>query len=378
MPRVAAPARLRHPRLAAERVEARPSRCQISSSGRSRTLSNDEPGQRVRGVARQHEAVGRDDDEAAPPAVHARFRELGVVVRASRTAPPSARAAAGAPRGRPRARGRAARGVGRSARRLASAQPRYCVLASSSRSAPSDSASAMNSGTRSRLSRWSTTLSVSGRPSSLTAARDLQLALEGAERRRCGPTPARVTSCTDTCTLSRPAALSRASRSRVQRDAAGDQVGVEVERRARPPPAPRDRRRTSGSPPVRFELHDAERLRLARRPAASPRCRARRAWRASRAGSSSRRSAAGSGRSARRPACTGAAAVASSPSLRDQPALGHAREERQHLALDRAPRGCARVLRGQLRRRSRRRVCSPVHSCTTSAAVAFSTSPRSG
>ena len=104
--------------------------------------------------------------------------------------------------------------VGRSARRLTRAQPRYCVLASSRRSAWSDSASAMISGTRSRFSRWSTTLSVRASPSSLT--RRATSILRSKDRRPAMRSDSGArTSCTDTCTLSRPRARSPASRSRV-------------------------------------------------------------------------------------------------------------------------------------------------------------------
>ena len=143
---------------------------QIVASERSRTLSKLQRRDAAGLVAGQRGAVGRDDEVAARPAVHAGARAIGVVVGAHEQHLDAAAQPLRARRRRSRARRRPAARDGSSASRLTSAQPRYCVLASSSRSAPRRSASATNSAVRAMLPRWSTTLSVSGRPSARAAA----------------------------------------------------------------------------------------------------------------------------------------------------------------------------------------------------------------
>ena len=249
---------------------------------------------------------------------------------------------------RSRARSSCSR-VGRSASRLTSAQPRYCVLASSSRSAPSDSASAMISGTRSRLlavehhverERQAELLAPSGPPPA--CARRTSQPGDAVRRRRArrpAPTAAR-------CRGRRRS--SRSSRSRVQRDAAGDQVGVELAARAPPRPAPRDRRARSGSPPVRLTCTHAERLRLARstrsQSAVSSASRVARAVERVRAVAAAQRAAVGQLGDQR----VGPRRSSVIASLRMQPALGQ-RAAGTPAPRARPPRAAARAyLRGQL------------------------------
>ena len=101
------------------------------------------------------------------------------------------------------------------------------MLASSSRSAPMRSASATNSAMRAMLPRWSTTLSVSGSRSARAAAAISSLASRPS-RPAIQAAPAGSTSCTESCTLSSPAAASRRQALAVGGDAAGDQVDVEL------------------------------------------------------------------------------------------------------------------------------------------------------
>ena len=136
-----------HPVLAAEGAEAG---AVVPDVG-ERAVADVLPGGRERRdlaglVAGQRDAVGGDDQVAARPPVHAGARAIGVVVGAHEedlhlAAQPLARRERD-----PRAPRRPPRATASSASRLASAQPRYCVLASSRRAAPSRSASATNSG----------------------------------------------------------------------------------------------------------------------------------------------------------------------------------------------------------------------------------------
>ena len=187
------------------------SRSRSSASERARTFS----GRRQRGdlqrlVAGQRHAVGRDDDVAARPAVHAGARAIGVVVGAHEedldlAAQPLARGE------RDRARLVEAARDGSSASRLASAQPRYCVLASSSRSAPIRSASATNSRDARDVAAVEDDVERERQPERARRRRRPQLGLEavapGDPGRACGSL-----SCTESCRLSSPAAASRARR----------------------------------------------------------------------------------------------------------------------------------------------------------------------
>src|SRR5439155_1140220 len=104
--------------------------------------------------------------------------------------------------------------VGSRTRRFTRAQPTYCVLASSRRSAASASASATISSTCPRFSRCNTTLSVSGNPSSLTQRATWSFRSKTrapATRSELGA----ATSWMETCTLSSPRERKRARRSRV-------------------------------------------------------------------------------------------------------------------------------------------------------------------
>ena len=212
VPLVAGPARLRHPGVAA----IRPQRGRVAPDRRQRPRPDGlegEPGDAARLVARQHHAVGRDDDVAPRPAVHARARAIRVVVGAHEQDLDLAAQPLGGG-GRDGARlFDVARARGSSASRFASAQPRYCVFASSSRSAPIRSASATNSLTRAMLPRWITTFSVSGRPSARTAAATSSLPSRSS-RPAIHAAPCASTSWIESCTLSRPAAASPASRAR--------------------------------------------------------------------------------------------------------------------------------------------------------------------
>ena len=81
VPLVAGPARRRHPVVAAERAQ----RGRIVPDVAERPVADvleRQAGDARRLVARQHDAVGRDDDVAARPAVHAGARAIGVVVGA--------------------------------------------------------------------------------------------------------------------------------------------------------------------------------------------------------------------------------------------------------------------------------------------------------
>ena len=195
--------------------------------------------------------------------------------------------------------------AGSSASRFASAQPRYCVFASSSRSAPIRSASATNSLTRAMLPRWITTFSVSGRPSARDGGGDLQLAFE-----IVAPRDPRGAVRVDV--LDRELHAVEAGRRQlgepgaVGGNAAGDQIDVELLRvrrrdQRRPGPAAPAARRPSGSPAAR-PAPPRPRTR-----AATPRCPARRRAARDPADSSSTRTRAGSGTSAPRPACRAAA-----------------------------------------------------------------------
>ena len=222
------------------------------------------------------------------------------------------------------------------------------MLASSRRSAPIDSASAMRSATWSRFSRWSTTFSVSGSPSAFTQPATSQLPVERPEPGDRGRTPARVVSWIESCTLSSPSSRRSREPLAAQRDAAGDQVRVQVER-----PRARDElleivaheRLAAGQ----IHLDDAELLGLAAGRGATPSVSSSASMpRVVERVRAVRRSAAGSGRSARRSACTGGARASRAGSdgaavpwrltaRPDQPAVGQGREERQHLALHDAP-----------------------------------------
>src|SRR5438132_2737781 len=76
---LAAPARLRHPGLAAKGHQAGRGRPQLFD-GTLANVPEGKSGQRVREQTGEKQPIGRDDHEAAAPAVHARGRELGVVV----------------------------------------------------------------------------------------------------------------------------------------------------------------------------------------------------------------------------------------------------------------------------------------------------------
>ena len=140
--------------------------------------------------------------------------------------------------------------VGKSMRRFTRAQPRYCVFASSSRSASRDSASAITSATRSRFSRCSTTLSVSGNPSSFTQRATSSLR-SNARVPAIRSDAVGVTSWIETCTLSRPSAFSPASRARVSGIPLVIRLVYRSSRRA-PSTSGSRSSRSSGSPPVRL------------------------------------------------------------------------------------------------------------------------------
>ena len=124
------------------------------------------------------------------------------------------------------------------------------MFASSSRVAPSASASATSSGTRAMLPRCKTTFSVRGSPSARTAAAVAFFASSSA-RPAIQAAPCGSTSCTDSCKLSSPAAASRASRSASAGMPLVIRLTYSSRLRAAATSASRSRR-TSGSPPVRL------------------------------------------------------------------------------------------------------------------------------
>ena len=135
---------------------------------------------------------------------------------------------------------------------------------------------------RRTLARWMTALTVNGSPASVTKARDLDLAGEGALV--AGDVVGRLRFRI----LDRQLHMVEAGlgelrhRGLVEADAGGDEVGVEAKARGMGDEldeiAPRRR-----LAPGKMQLQNAERRGLARRPASSSRCRAR----AARASSSS-------------------------------------------------------------------------------------------
>ncbi len=194
--------------------------------------------------------------------------------------------------------------AGSSASRLASAQPRYCVFASSRRSAPIRSASATNSATRAMLPRWMTTFSVSGSPSARAAAATSSFASQIVAPGDPGGA-VRVHVLHRELHAVEPRRRQLGEPGAIGGDAAGDQVDVEllgVRRRHQRRQIGAHQRLAAGQ----VHLQHAQRRRVrehrATRPPVSSSARGARAP----AGSSSSRTQAGSGRSARRPACTAA------------------------------------------------------------------------
>ena len=171
---VAALARLGHPRFAAEGAHPLAPRARCARAEPSRTLSNGSGSVR----AAWHGSTapsGATTTKRRRPAVHAGARAVGVPVGQNEDDLHPARQALASPRAPRRARGRSAPASGSSAVAFSCAHDTSWTLASSSRSAPSRSAIATTSSTRSRFARCRTTLSVSGSPSSFTHAGDAHL-----------------------------------------------------------------------------------------------------------------------------------------------------------------------------------------------------------
>src|SRR5687768_15073599 len=79
MPLVAALARLGHPRLTAKTLKRFGMVPRVVKRA-FRGAREFESGKRVRGVTRQEEAIGRDNDEPATPSIHARPGTIGIIV----------------------------------------------------------------------------------------------------------------------------------------------------------------------------------------------------------------------------------------------------------------------------------------------------------
>ena len=243
-------------------------------------------------MARQHGAVGRDDHEAPPPAVHARARAIRVPVGQDEDDlhPPLEARCALRRRRRARARGRP-RSAG--ARRDSRAPTTRAARSRARADRPPDARRARRSpSTRSMFSRWRTTLSVSGKPELLHPRRDAQLLVE---RREAGDAVALVGLRVLNAELHVVEARREAREARaLERDAARDEADVEIARAS----ARRDglevararvaRRRSGGSASPRAP-------RRRRRRGATRRSSAPRGPRTSSAGSSSTGRPAGSG-----------------------------------------------------------------------------------
>ena len=199
---------------------------QHSRSERSRAFQNARPGRSRARVARQHESVRRDDDETASPAAHARLRATREVVRqhplqlgplrADRSSATICDAVSSCSRD------------GSSASRLRSAKPSYCALASSRRSASSARASAISAATFARLSRCSTTLSVSASPRRALRARLRACARSSAYRRSRRTPRGRVLD--RELHAAQAGVAQRREPVRAERDAGRDEVRIELRR----------------------------------------------------------------------------------------------------------------------------------------------------
>ena len=259
--------------------------------------------------------------------------------------------------------------VGISASRFGSAQPWYCVFASSTRRASSDSASAMISSIRSRLRRCRTTLIVSGKPSSRARC---AASIFFEKRLRAGDDVRRdrVAVLDADLHVIEPRLLQRNRALARERRAGRDERAVEA--------------RLGGDASQLLgvlaherlaagqrELQHAEIGGLAGRRATSPPSRARRgtSQRRSRAGSSSRDSAAGTCRRALRSGGAGCQLFG----IDDQPSRCDCFEK----VLDIGANVGAVVARAQLVR-DVVEVRSPSQSSSTSTAVGFKPSAPSG
>ncbi len=211
----------------------------LSRASAHAAFQNSSPGQIARGVTGQHEPVGRDDDEAAAPAAHARLRASREVVGQDPLQLRSLRARALCRR-RPATPLRAARATAAARRDCAARSRRTARWRARGDRRRASRASAISAPTFARLWRCSTTFSVSASPSARAARATSSLRSKLAVPAIASDAAARRVLDRELHAAQAGVAQRRESR-RAERNAGRDEVRVEIARPRRGARSPRDR-----------------------------------------------------------------------------------------------------------------------------------------